>query len=129
MKEYKITGILRPSSISPTTGCNAVYNTIRQDIQTLQRIGTNPSVEIIIRVNDPRQEWIDEWYAKATISALDGDIFIRHCKETTIVVAYEAVTDRQIACSAPRHGDKYNYKTGIAVAYAKLNGEPIPDYI
>lgn len=127
MKEYKITGILRPSSISPTIGNNAMYNMIRQEAS--REVGPNPLVEIIIRVREPRQEWIDEWYAKAMTAEVDGDVFIKHCKEATIAVSYGANVHDEIVCSAPRHGDKYDYKIGIAVAYAKLMGKPIPDFI
>ena len=129
MKEYKITGVLRPSSISPIVGENGLYNVIRQNIQRMQNTQRAPLVEIIIRVDDPRQDWIDRWYAEAMTAELDGDIFIKHCKEATIVVNYGANIHDEIACSAPRHGDKYDYKTGIAVAYAKLRKHPIPDFI
>ena len=131
MKEYKFNAILYPTRIDPIDSNHVFYREARDEIRSMQSLSAkqNPFVEVIIRVHDPRQDWIDKWYAMAKTSECDGDIFIRHCKETTIVVAYGAVDYHEIACSAPRHGDKYDYKTGIAVAYAKTCHEPIPDFI
>lgn len=90
--------------------------------------GYDNEVEVIIRIRDKRQDWIDTWYKKA-MNAVDhlGNYTLKFCKDTTIMVERDPFPD--ITTSAPRHGDKYDRKTGIAVCYAKMRGETIPDYI
>lgn len=120
MKEFKFTGTLRPERIQP-------YDRFRKDYQNFRGAlvvstgNSYPEVEVIIRVHDRRQEWIDKWYTKA----IRGDDFLAFRKD--VVIAYNDLGE--IATAAPVRGDKYDRHTGIAVAYAKLNGEPIPDYI
>lgn len=116
MKEFKLTGRLLENRIIPGNG----YSNILEDIQLFTKSST-PRVELIIRVEDPRQDWIDKWYTKA----IRGDDFLAFRKD--VVIAYNDFGE--IATAAPVRGDKYDRHTGIAVAYAKLNGEPIPDYI
>ena len=123
MKEFKFFANLRPSSISPADGNYSTYMQAREEIQNMQGLfeNVNPHVEVIIRVHNPRQEWIDKWYTKARQSRVHL-IFRKD-----VVIAHNDFGD--IATAAPVHGDKYYRHTGIAVAYAKLCGEPIPDYI
>lgn len=75
---------------------------------------------------DRRQEWIDKYYDYA-MTGLGFTHEIHFCKDVTIVAAY--TYPAKIYTAAPRHGDKYNKETGIAVAYAKCVGDPVPDYI
>ena len=82
--------------------------------------------EVTIRVIDPRQRWIDKYYERA-MSGLGFTHDFRFCKDVTILASYSYPA--QIVTAAPRHGDKYNRETGIAVAYAKWVGDPVPDYI
>ena len=91
-------------------------------------VGYGNKAEVIVRVPEPRQDWIDMWYKRA-MTAVDhiGSCSLKFCKDTTIMV--ERGPFPNITTSAPRHGDKYDRKTGIAVAYAKMRGETVPDYI
>lgn len=131
MKEFKFNANLRPSSISPADGNYSTYMQAREKIQNMQGLfkNVNPHVEVIIRVRDPRQDWIDEWYAAAKVAEQSGEIFVKFCKDATFVCAYGTASHQDIACAAPRHGDKYDQRTGIAVAYAKFCDAEIPDCI
>jgi len=124
MKEFKIQGLVRTFGVriaTPITDMDRIIDAI--EAQGVDRI--NDPVEVIIRVPEPRQDWVNKWYERAMMAAENWDIFIKHCKQSTFI----CTCDCEIASSAPRHGDKYDYKTGIAVAYAKVMDEPIPDYI
>lgn len=124
MKEFKFTGTLRPERIQPCANYRESYQKFRADLVTSG--WPYPAVEVIIRVRDPRQDWIDTWY---TVAKEDDDIFIKFCKDVTFICAKDTKYPQEIACAAPRRGDKYDKRTGIAVAYAKLCSENIPDYI
>lgn len=47
----------------------------------------------------------------------------------TVVAVYSSCNGIQTATARPVHGDVYDDDTGIAVAYAKVMGETIPNYI
>lgn len=47
----------------------------------------------------------------------------------TVVIALAWMGNVKIATATPIKGDKFDLRTGIAVAYAKACGERIPDYI
>lgn len=87
----------------------------------LHRLGNGCKVKVTIQYEDPRQEWIDKWYTEARRRG----VHLMFRKD--VVIAYNDFGD--IATAAPVHGDKYYRHTGIAVAYAKLCGEKIPEYI
>lgn len=54
----------------------------------------------------------------------------RQIGEITIVSTYNDFYNiLSIGISKPVNNDKYNEQVGIAVAFAKATGEPIPDYI
>lgn len=82
--------------------------------------------EVTVRVINPRQKWIDDHFTTA-MNGLGFSHEFHFCKDVTILSDFAYPTN--IYTAAPRHGDKYNRETGIAVAYAKWNGEEIPDYI
>lgn len=124
MKEFKLTGRLHENRIIPGNG----YSNILENIQLFTK-SSAPRVELVIRVEDPRQDWIDEWYTAAKEAEKDGDLFIKFCKDVTFICMWATEHPREIACAAPRRGDKYDKHTGIAVAYAKLCNTKIPDYI
>ena len=130
MKEIKIKGLVRSSylrtDVNDKLSRQALYE-LYEDLRSKLETGT--PVEIIIRVPEPRKDWIDLWYRKAMAAVNEGHIFIRHCQQATFICRWSAYLEEDFASAAPRHGDKYDYKTGIAVAYAKLEGKPIPDYI
>ena len=120
MKEFKFTGTLRPERIRPYDKFSKDYQNFRRDL-VLSTGNCYPEVEVIIRVHDRRQEWIDKWYTEARRS----DVHLIFHKD--VVIAHNDFG--RIATAAPVRGDKYNRHTGIAVAYAKLCNESIPDYI
>ena len=127
MKEFKVQGYIDRFGVG-SKDYQAILNIAKW--ATAHGINrTETPVEVIIRIPDQRQEWIDKWYADARAAEDECEIFIRHCKQSTFICLYCCGRDVELASAAPRHGDKYDYKTGIAVAYAKLLGRPIPDYI
>jgi len=77
---------------------------------------------LTLSVPDPRGDWIEKWYKKAK----DALVTFRFHKTVTICYSFD---DPIPVLSDVREGDTYDRKTGIAVAYAKHCGEPIPDFI
>lgn len=77
---------------------------------------------LTLSVPDPRGDWIEKWYRKAK----DAAVTFRFHK--TVTICYDPY-DCEPVLSDVREGDTYDRKTGIAVAYAKRCGEPIPDFI
>ena len=73
-----------------------------------------------------RSEWVGTWLLKylshpnATAKVIGTD---------TVVALYNRSFGVQIATARCMPGDTYDYDTGVAVAFAKLSLEPIPDYI
>lgn len=73
-----------------------------------------------------RKEWIDLWYTEFvnrydTVSITRGELII--------VATFDEYNGQRIGTAYPVKGDKFDSKTGIAVAYAKAIGLEIPDYI
>ena len=128
MKEFKFTGTMHPERIQPHDRFRKEYQNLRGALMVSTGY-SYPEVEVIIRVHDRRQEWIDKWYAEAKEDEKNGEILIKFCKDVTVICVYATTYSQEIACAAPRHGDKYDQHTGVAVAYAKLCNAEIPDYI
>ena len=64
------------------------------------------------------------------------DNYLRHPNSTymqigeiTVVSVYSRYGGLRIGRARPVNDDKYNAEVGIAVAFAKACGEPVPDYI
>lgn len=88
----------------------------------VNRLGLGQDFILTISIPDPRGDWIKKWYKKAKEN---NDVaFCRHKTATICVSCWGG-----IAVSDVCKGDTYDYKTGIAVAYAKFCSEPIPDFI
>lgn len=112
----KINGYLKTIKIENEKG---LYDLVR-------KLGDGRKVKIIIQYEDPRQEWIDKWYKRA-VAAADDTVVFRFVKDGIVCIP---VYDPEFAkVAAPRKGDKYDRKTGIAVAFAKTCDEKIPEYI
>ena len=73
-------------------------------------------------INEQRRDaWVDKWYRRAMA---DENCAISQMRDITAVELYH-----EIGISKPCKGDKYDARTGIAVAYAKASGASIPRYI
>lgn len=79
---------------------------------------------LTLSVPDPRGDWIEKWYRKAKEN--DDVVFYHH---KTVTICTTSWGKNIVAISDVCKGDTYDRKTGIAVAYAKLCDEPIPDFI
>lgn len=80
--------------------------------------------KLIVTVNNDkqkRQKWIDHWFDEYRF---DRAAHMATMNNITAIEVYGAV-----GISKPSRTDKYDEKTGIAVAYAKAMGRKIPDYI
>ena len=97
---------------------------LREKVDKL-KLNRQEDLYLTLSISDPREDWIEKWYKKAEE---DNEVVFRHHKTVTICVAYWGANEN-IAISDVCKGDTYNRKTGIAVAYAKFCGEPIPDFI
>lgn len=73
-----------------------------------------------------RKEWIDVWYTEF-MNRYDAESITRG--ELTIVATFDEYNGQRIGTAYPINGDKFDAKTGIAVAYAKAIGIAIPDFI
>ena len=78
------------------------------------------------RKSKQREHWIEMWYAEY-LNRYDTDSLV--VGKRTIVATYDEYNGMRIGTSYPIHGDEFDAKTGIAVAYAKAIGIAIPDYI
>ena len=92
----------------------------------VRKLGDGRKVKIIIQYEDPRQEWIDKWYKRA-VAAADDTVIFKFVKDGIVCIPLGLPEHAEVA--APRKGDKYDRKTGIAVAFAKTRNEKIPEYI
>ena len=73
-----------------------------------------------------REHWINMWYDEY-MNYYDTDSLV--VGKRTIVATYDEFNGMRIGTSYPIHGDEFDARTGIAVAYAKAIGVAIPDYI
>ena len=128
MKEVKFNGYIRSYGIRATGADLHIIRDLHDKLNPAASQSLEPyQCEVTVRIIDSRQQWIDKYFALAKRHARAGDFIIKHCKETCVVIPVNYVGDT--ATSAPRHGDKYDYKTGVAVAFAKAYGDRVPDYI
>lgn len=112
----KINGYLKTIKIEDDKGLHDL----------VRKLGDGRKVKIIIQYEDPRQDWIDKWYKRA-VAAADDTVIFKFVKDGTVCIPILEPEYTEVA--APREGDKYDRKTGIAVAFAKTRDEEIPDYI
>lgn len=113
----KVLGRLRAIKIEDEKG---LHNLVR-------KLGDGRKIKVIIQYEDPRQDWIDKWYFKAGDAEAFDKVSFAFVKDGTVCIDREQGDVFTVA--APRKGDKYDRKTGIAVAFAKFSGEKIPEYI
>lgn len=73
-----------------------------------------------------RNEWVDSWFLKYLGHS---NAIAEAIGTTTVVALYNRTTGVRIATARCMSSDTYDYDTGVAVAYAKLCNEPIPDYV
>lgn len=71
-----------------------------------------------------RNAWVDKHYHQ--FKACYGDYKV---VDKTVVIALAWMGNVKMATATPVKGDKFNLRTGIAVAYAKACGERIPDFV
>ena len=91
--------------------------------EKVNKLNLGDDFTLTLSIPDPRGDWIEKWYKKA---GEDDDVAFYFHKTATICVFR---IGGGIAISDVCKGDTYDRKTGIAVAYAKFLGEPIPDFI
>lgn len=97
------------------TDLNTLYNAILAEKATRQK-----------RREEKRVGWILSHYS-AFMSHPNATAVV--VDDVTVVAVYSGYNGIQTATARPVHGDVYDDDTGIAVAYAKVMGEIIPDYI
>lgn len=77
--------------------------------------------ERIIRRNEWIQELLFECYSSGGKIIKVGD--------TTVVAIADGYGSVSIGKATPVKGDKFDIEVGIAVAYAKAKGKPVPSFI
>jgi hypothetical protein len=73
-----------------------------------------------------RQRWVDDQYFAFLMHP--NATFVQ-VGDATVVSAFNRNTGMYMGTARPVHGDEFNREVGIAVAYAKAVGIPVPDYI
>lgn len=73
-----------------------------------------------------RDRWTEQWYLKFLAHP---NAMAKVIDTTTVVALYNRSTGLHIATARCMPGDTYDENVGIAVAFAKLCNEPIPDYV
>ena len=73
-----------------------------------------------------RKKWV-EGYFHAFFNHPNATVI--QVGDTTVVAAYAHNTGMHIGTAKPVHGDEFDAKTGIAVAYAKAFNTIVPDFI
>ena len=73
-----------------------------------------------------RKKWI-EGYFHAFLNHPNATVI--QVGDTTVVAAYAHNTGMHIGTAKPVHGDVFDKKVGIAVAYAKAFNTIVPDFI
>lgn len=77
-----------------------------------------------------REEARTAWIKKMCSMYLSHPNAESHIRENlTIVAVYNHYCGTRIGTAFPVNGDIYNAETGIAVAFAKAIGEPVPDFV
>ena len=94
--------------------------------ELIRELGNGRKVKVTIQYEDPRQDWIDKWYSKAVAAAGETVIF-KFVNDGTVCIPMGF--PEHTAVAAPCKGDKYDRKTGMAIAFAKTRNEEIPEYI
>ena len=75
---------------------------------------------------EEREKWLDDYY----YAFLDHpNATAIQVGDTTVVAFYTCNAGMHMGTAKPVHGDVFNRKVGVAVAYAKAYGYAIPDYI
>lgn len=119
MKEYKM------DMWCGYTSLRAVSKEAIKILKSIADTHYDEKVEVIVRIRDHRAEWIERFYTAAMHDVNQHLCTLSFCKDVTIMHNFSGV----LVTAAPRHGDKYDRKTGIAVCYAKLCGKDIPEFI
>lgn len=73
-----------------------------------------------------RKKWIDGYFY-AFLNHPNATVI--QVGDTTVVAAYAHNTGMHIGTAKPVHGDVFDKKVGIAVAYAKAFNTIVPDFI
>lgn len=71
-----------------------------------------------------RENWVKKYYNQYQNSTARA-VWVGE----TVVVAVKWMGHIKMATATPVNGDKCDTRTGIAVAYAKVCGERIPDFV
>ena len=73
-----------------------------------------------------RKKWIGDYFF-ACLS--DPNATAIQIGNTTVVATYEPENGTHIGTAKPVHGDVFDEKVGVAVAYAKAYNTRVPDFI
>ena len=112
-----------------TTTNNCLFSVSRltdSDLVTLFNACASEMASREERKSKQREHWIEMWYAEY-MNRYDTDSLV--VGKRTIVATYDEYSGMRIGTSYPIHGDEFDARTGIAVAYAKAIGIAIPNYI
>lgn len=100
---------------------SVVPNMSETQLNTLIKFSTEE-----LKRKEARAAWIEKM-CDMYISHPNAESHIR--ESLTIVAVYNHYCGTRIGTAFPVNGDTYNAETGIAVAFAKAIGEPVPDFI
>ena len=88
------------------------------------------STEELTKRDEDREEARNAWIKKMCDMYLTHPNTECHRRENlTIVALYSHYNGTRIGTAFPVNGDSFDELTGIAVAFAKAIGEPVPDFV
>lgn len=95
-------------------------------LNTLIKFSAEEQVKRAEKHKEERAAWVKKMY----------DMYLGHPKaecrrweNLTIVAVYDYYEGTRIGTAFPINGDTFDEGTGIAVAFAKAIGEPVPDFV
>lgn len=95
-------------------------------LNTLVKFSAEELAKRAEKRKEARAAWIKEMY-EMYIMHPNAEY---HCRENlTIVAVYNHYNGTHIGTAFPINGDTFDEETGIAVAFAKAIGEPVPDFV
>lgn len=81
------------------------------------------------RAAEERKNWIMKHYKAYNDATIKGEAYALWDKNETFIVLKVGSGKTKSAMARLAPGDTFNYETGIAVAWARLHNEEIPDFI
>lgn len=95
-------------------------------LDTLIKFSIEELAKRVKEREEARTAWVEEMYGMY-LAHPNAEAHRR--ENLTIVALYSHYNGTRIGTAFPINGDTFDEATGIAVAFAKAIGEPVPDFV